>query len=507
MNSTEYLYRLRKNEGLKYAILKKITVSGLLHTVSFSIVTDRVFTNEDRAAALALSQECAPEGYRAEVEIEKLVADPDIVKKRMKEILSRKFPAANAFLRDEDIYVTSNPAVGEVKIVLRLASHERILLGDKTIDQLRGELQKHFCGAFAITVEGVEKECEREEALPEEESFVVACRYFDIEEFEPIDGEEEPKCATYIADGALKEGNMHLCGAIRMIVERETQKGKPFFQFTLDDGTGSMRVVYFTRKRTYDKIKALKEGDWIVCSGVNERFRDSLSFHVKNINYGRQRTGFVPEKRACRPVPKTYKTVFPEPYSDSTQDDLFGKEPLPEAFRAQEFVVFDLETTGLNNNPLTGNMDSIIEIGAVRIRGGEVVEKFSTFVACHKKLSEEIVSLTGISDEMLEGAPEIGDAIVDFYKFCNGSPMVGHNVMFDYKFVSHYGEKEDVRFDVKLYDTLTIAQRELHLSNYKLNTLADYYGVTFRHHRAFDDALATAKIFIELIRGKKCLPN
>jgi DNA polymerase-3 subunit alpha (Gram-positive type) len=135
-----------------------------------------------------------------------------------------------------------------------------------------------------------------------------------------------------------------------------------------------------------------------------------------------------------------------------------------------------------------------------------VAEKFSTFVAYDKQVPPEIVKLTGITDEMLVGAPNIKDVIPDFYKFCDGCLLVGHNVTFDYRFVQHYGKKERYSFDQARYDTLTLGQELLHLSNYKLNTLADHYGVTFNHHRAFDDALATAKIFIQLLKTRKTLP-
>ena len=84
---------------------------------------------------------------------------------------------------------------------------------------------------------------------------------------------------------------------------------------------------------------------------------------------------------------------------------------------------------------------------------------------------------------------------------------MGHNVQFDIKFVRHYGEEQGYYFDHKTYDTLSFAQELLFLSNYKLNTVADEFGFTFNHHRAFDDAFVTAKIFIELCRKKNGLPR
>ena len=151
-----------------------------------------------------------------------------------------------------------------------------------------------------------------------------------------------------------------------------------------------------------------------------------------------------------------------------------------------------------------GRMDKIIEIGAVKLVNGEIVEKFSSFVACKERLSNEIVNLTGIHDEDLVGAPEIEQVLADFFKFTDGAILVGHNVNFDYRFVHYYGEQSGYIFDKKLYDTLALAQELLRgkLANYKLNTVADSYGFTFNHHRAYDDASVTAKVFIELVKAK-----
>ena len=123
---------------------------------------------------------------------------------------------------------------------------------------------------------------------------------------------------------------------------------------------------------------------------------------------------------------------------------------------------------------------------------------------------DALLHVSQISREHVEkpsDAPKIGQVIPDFCKFCEGCMLVGHNVQFDYKFVRYYAEQEEYDFEFKTYDTMSIAQSMLFLSNYKLNTLADHYHFTFNHHRAWDDAYVTAKIFIELIKAKKCLPK
>ena len=266
-----------------------------------------------------------------------------------------------------------------------------------------------------------------------------------------------------------------------------------------------MRCSYFSKKATVEKVRGIKQGDSICLTGDNELYNGSLSFRAKQVDYGRPPEGFVLEERPSRPVPASYKAVFPVPVSDYVQGTLFGEAALPEEFRKREFVVFDLETTGLNTTPAMGAMDRIIELGAVKIRDGRIAEKLSTFVACPVRLSEEIVKITGITDDMLVGAPELSDVIADFYKFTAGCSLVAHNMGFDYKFISYYGGEEGYRFDQKQYDTLVMSQKLLRLSHHRLNDVADFFGFTFNHHRAFDDAFVTAKIFIELVKMAKKL--
>ena len=118
-----------------------------------------------------------------------------------------------------------------------------------------------------------------------------------------------------------------------------------------------------------------------------------------------------------------------------------------------------------------------------------------------------VTELTVITDDMGKSAPSYKDVLPDCVKVCSGSVLVGHNAVgFDYKFINFDCSALGFQIDFKVIDTLFLAQKLLRLSNNKLNTIADHFGIKFNHHRAEDDALATAKIFIELIKIKKSLP-
>ncbi len=499
MKSIEYLKEIRKSEGLARAVLRKIVVER--GEATFYLVTDANYSAADIARATEVSSRYA-EGMRASVRVMKSVPSEEAVKAAVAEILRSESPSFAAFVDPADISVSLGENGGHFIIGVGAAERDR---GEEegVVDAVCAALARGYCGVWTGELQTVRKaeEAISHEAPPEE--YLLAPRFFHVENYDAIDG-GAPENAIYIADLTKEAHGVTVCGTVTHIEERSTKTGKPYFSVTVSDGSGTLRAAYFTKKATLEKVRGVRQGESVCLTGDNEFYNGGLSFRVKAIDRGTPPAGFVPEQRPSRPVPAQYRVVFPVPAADLVQADLFSKERLPEDFKREKFVVFDLETTGLSQG---GVMDKIIEIGAVKIENGSISERFSTFVACPTALPAEIVKLTGITDEMLVGAPEIGPVIADFYKFTAGCSLVAHNTQFDCRIIKYYGEAEGYRFDRKQYDTLFLAQELLSLRNYKLNTIADYFGFSFDHHRAFEDAFVTAKIFIELIRRRGSLPK
>ncbi len=522
MKLEEYLGKIRGISGLQNAIVYGISLRKKTRVAEFSIVTDKTYMDAEVERAQSITQAYLPAGWTAEMKIIKRVPDAEAVKQRIFDYISVKFPSVSAFL--EKKYIQVEMLQSGAHFVVDIASGEQALFSaGRILDDVSAYLQSYYCGTFYGNVRLVEKEPLGEDFLDElpetEDTPVTEIRRFAIREFAKIDGVDEvPKKAVYIADHHLVEGVFSVCGRVTYIEEKQYVKHndktnedvtKSRFVVTINDGTGSMRVTYFPKKATVEKVRDIRAGHSLVITGENELFNGNLSFKASRINLGEQEENFQPVAKKGKPVPKFYHTVFPEDYVDYTQTDLFANTDKPADLTDNVFVVFDLETTGLNNSPAMGKMDKIIEIGAVKIIGGEMKEKFSTFVACPERLSAEIVALTGITDADLVGAPKIEDVIPDFYKFADGAIMVGHNVMFDARFVQYYGEENGYFFGQRTLDTIALAQELLRgrLPNYKLNSVADYFGFTFNHHRAFDDACVTAKVFIEFMKQRKTLPE
>ena len=160
------------------------------------------------------------------------------------------------------------------------------------------------------------------------------------------------------------------------------------------------------------------------------------------------------------------------------------------------FVVFDLETTGFSPT-----RNRIIEIGAVKVENGKITERYSTFVNPGVKIPKRITELTGINDDMVKDAPDIRDVLPQFLEFCKGCILVAHNAGFDYSFLCAKGEELGLSTEFSVVDTVGIARVLFpHQAKYTLDSVAKVLKISLvNHHRAVEDAEATAEIFEKMI--------
>ena len=161
-----------------------------------------------------------------------------------------------------------------------------------------------------------------------------------------------------------------------------------------------------------------------------------------------------------------------------------------------EFVVLDTETTGLRPGP-----NRVIEIAGIRMRGGEVIDSFQSLVNPNRRLPPFIVQFTGITQEMVAGAPGAEQIFPDFLQFIEGAILVGHNVGFDIGFLSYEAQLLGYAFPIDGLDTIPLARRFLPgLRRFKLDVVAGHLKIPMvNRHRALGDAKVTAAIFMKLL--------
>lgn len=161
------------------------------------------------------------------------------------------------------------------------------------------------------------------------------------------------------------------------------------------------------------------------------------------------------------------------------------------------YVVFDLETTGLSVI-----YDDIIEIGAVKIKGGQVIDKYQSFINPNRRLSEFIKNLTNITDEDLVNARMIDEVLPEFIEFIEDATLVAHNAAFDMKFITENAKKLNFEINNSYVDTLNLARYFYNdkIKTFNLKSLSRYFKVELEnHHRADEDANATSKVWLKML--------
>lgn len=162
-----------------------------------------------------------------------------------------------------------------------------------------------------------------------------------------------------------------------------------------------------------------------------------------------------------------------------------------------QFVIFDVETTGLNPT-----YEKITEIGAVKIIDGKIKDKFSCLVNPRKPIPSNITVLTGISDDMVKDSPDETTVIPNFLEFCKDSILVAHNAPFDIRFITSAASRLNLSTELQYIDTVPICRSIFPtLRNHKLDTIVNHLKLgEFNHHRAYDDAEILAQIFLEITK-------
>ncbi|WP_088105127.1 PolC-type DNA polymerase III [Halalkalibacter urbisdiaboli] len=333
---------------------------------------------------------------------------------------------------------------------------------------------------------------------------------------------------------------------------RELRSGRTLLTFKITDYTDSIMVKMFSRdKEDIPLLQSVKKGMWLkVRGGVqNDTFVRDLVMIANDLNQikpneraddaveGEKRVelhlhttmsqmdGMVSAGRYVEQAAKWGHPAiaitdhgvvqsFPEAYSAGKKHGikvLFGMEAylvddgVPIAYNEahrqlleDEYVVFDVETTGLS-----AVYNTIIELAAVKVKGGEIIDRFESFADPHEPLSNTIIELTGITDDMLKGQPEVEEVLKKFRDFVGDSILVAHNASFDMGFLNvgyqkiGLGEAEN-----PVIDTLELG-RFLYpeLKNHRLNTLCKKFDIELvSHHRAIYDAEATGYLLWKMVK-------
>ncbi len=357
------------------------------------------------------------------------------------------------------------------------------------------------------------------------------------------------KSPTPIADLSLNEISVCVWGDIFYKADKDIKNGETtIFTFYLSDGTDSATLKAFVKKDSDSKVPSLREGDCVVVEGkyqyddfANEYIikpqrimkvkrlkktddceekRVELHLHtnlseqdgvsspkdliMQAYNWGHKAIA-ITDHGVVQAYPDAMNTVeeiwdkggeFKVIYGmegylvDKKYPCVVGNEDIP---LNDTLVVFDLETTGISTT-----FEKITEIGAVKVKGGDVVDTFNIFVNPEKPIPEKITELTGITDQMVANAPKEKEALEQFFSFCGDCKvLVAHNASFDTRFVKAAAKRNNLNYDFTSIDTIPILWK-VYPEHKKttLDSVAKYLKLPeFNHHRACDDAQMLSEIF------------
>jgi len=477
---------------------KKLNVTFLLH-VHFD-ETDVLTISEYISRQLPFAT--------VEVVIKKTVCDENLVANQVIECISNEcFPVKD---RVKICDITVKKGDDGAHICINAESEVCSYMQSKGFEcVLKEHLKKHFCEEFSLSYNPRQDEDSshllKEEKIDYSRIETIPARYFKVNYVTRLFDNNPTDTVMYIADARERTGEIAIAGKIIGIRQKETKTGKTFFVLDFNDGTGRMSGTVFCNKDTLRKMEKVQEGSELVAVGEAEFVENFHRYTIKSLNLCELPKNFEYQERASRKPPESYLIVKPEEVEGiAKQTDMFSMmDSTPQCLKGKTLVVIDIETTGTS-----ASEDRITEIGAVKVIDGKICEKFLTFVNPERKIPEEVVNLTGINDEMVANAPTFSEVAGDLYKFCYGSIIVAHNINFDYAFIKNQSKASDYVYHNRGIDTLAVSRAVLpNLSNHKLNTVCEHFGIEFLHHRAYSDALATAQMFIELVKLKGEMPE
>lgn len=522
----QFLDKLNEATANKYSYLRISNLNLDIGTNSLSVVcllppeiTDKEFTDEDKKVIEEFSRQQVPEQFSVKIVFIKNSLNKEAILKQVLTFMSSRHKTLSG---QYDAGMT-DVEIEDKKITIKLYMTSAVIEYCERIglaDSLSKFIYSQNC-ADKVTVKlNVSREVDSEELLADREHV----RYVDMGEIDIIGdyhyyvGKDITKRPRYIEKYKKEMDGICVCGTVKELKTINiTDKNSPdnrlkkvLYKFVIDDTTGSMECIYFARLRKAKKyesdkpyvtcLEGLKDGDDVVIFGNYRRSEYSGKNELLVVKLAKCKINYEGLGERRENIKKANKIkVFqkPQPYKEEIKDNLFDILGHCDYIMNNKFIVFDLETTGTSIAS-----DEIIEIGAVKLEEGKITEYYDTLIDPDRHIPEEASNVNHIYDDDVKNAPYIEDVFPFFMQYCKGYILIAHNGSgFDFRFLERYCNKYGIPFENELVDSLTEARKILKKQrSHSLASLCNYYGIVNKNaHRAYEDAEATAKVFVKLM--------
>ena len=525
----QFIDKLNEATGNKYEFLRISKLNLDVGANSLSVVcllpqdiTDDKFSEKDKKAVEEFCRSQVPSTFALKIAFVKNLINKEAVSKQVFNFISLKY---QTILSQMDPSMTDVQIDGDKLIIdiFVFSTVEYYCQNSGFKDKLAKHIYNQNCVNKVIVNIKVCKTVDTLKLVQERDDV----KYVDSGEIEfagsyhYMVGKDIMRKPRYIEKYKKEMSGICVCGTVSElkrfnIMDKKSPEKKVksvLFKFVISDTTGKMDCLYFAKIRKPKAKKGekefttcldlLKEGDDVVItgdyrysdySGKNELSVTKLA--LCKINY----ESLAKRREDIKLANKVKIFQSPKPYEVDMNDSLLDLLGHCDYIMNNKFMVFDLETTGTDTE-----RDDIIEIGAVKLEYGKIVEYYDTLVDPKRSIPSGASEVNHIYDDDVKNAPYIEDVFGFFMDYCKDYILVAHNgAGFDFKIVKRLAGQLGYPFYNKLVDSLTEARAVLPSQRrHSLGALCEHYGIVNRNaHRAYEDAEATAKVFVKLMDDK-----
>lgn len=456
---------------------------------------------------------------KLEIKYKKSFLDEDLIKVAILDYFKNNNASIFTSITKDDICVSKD---GSIVVTLRLPDTFNQYIKTHQIQQkLKDYLEQRFIAEFFVNLEIGNKKIEndilniRKMCLPTPvgkkinryevfESAVLLGR--EISNFPELIKEQRAERQSVILAGKISNINKKEYKSKRA-KEKKSDEMNHYYTFELNDTTASISCIYFSSHTNEVKLdQLLNDMSYLFQGDLRQNQYGKLTYFIKFINtcrfdgeLARAQLSKQKEDTVKVELKDEYQYVYPKTYYNPEQSKLFDIEYYNDFIMENTFVVFDVETTGLDSSNC-----EIIEIGACKVEDGVITKIFQSLVKPKHSIPEMITKITSIDNEMVKDSPPIEQVLVDFAYFCKGCVLSGYNVGFDMGFIKKAGSTIGISFENRVEDVMVFAREKMIIGNYTLKNVANHLNVSLNNaHRALNDALATANVLLKLNISQK----
>lgn len=464
-----------------------------------SYMYDQLFDKDLKLKIERIAKELLPKSIFVKLLYTKTITTTDLVKKTFFEFVNKEMPTFYENFLSSEINVDITATIVYINIELEKFLCDYAKNSDLA-QEISNALRKEFMEEFEIAFLEIPNRNEViDEIIIEKNAYSV--RFVDVTVNSLLWGNiaSNPRYIVDVKDRASSD--ICICGVISDITEKYIEKiGKNLFTFQLYDTTAYIRCKAFLNvaRKEQDKVaKSMLSGNTFIMQGQikYDTYDNALIFIPNKVAFCTINYNSIDNTPKYNTEREQYLYVHPVKYQELIQTDMLSTG-IPKELFNKTFVVFDLETTGLE-----ATKDGITEIAAVKIVNGRITETFTSLVNPEKDVPPEVIQLSGITNEMVKNERTFPEIIGDFYKFTRGEDviLVAHNSGFDMGFINKYASENNYLFDNAVIDTVTLARQKTKYNKFKLSYLCEKMQIPLvGAHRALNDAVATAKLFMKL---------